>query len=134
LQGVSGKVLVNTGKGFKVAAADTVVGAGSEVFLADGASATVHFNGANCDVVLAPTNVTRITDEKMCQPATVNTAMFRGTDGDFVITPVNGTYLAPAPAASGAISPLFIAGGIFVVGAAALSQSFLENEDPVTAY
>jgi hypothetical protein len=132
---VSGKVLVNSGKGFMQAKGTANLKPGDSVFLADGAIATVQFNG--CSVALQSARVTQITDETMCEFANMDNRIsshLRGTELDVVITPTNGTYIPAGPApVSGLISPYAIAGGIFAISAAAFTQAILEKETPVTA-
>jgi hypothetical protein len=133
LTDVSGKVLVNVGKGFHVAKPQAILAMGNEVFVAEGASATLLFPGSKCEVVLAPASITRISNSDMCQHAGRNSALFRSADGEVVITPVNGTILPASGAAPGIISPYYIAGGIFAINAAAFTNAVLTKDSPVSA-
>lgn len=130
---VSGKVLVNTGKGFHVAQQQATLTIGAEIFVADSASATVHFLQSKCEIVLAPASVTRITGSDMCQQASPNAVLFHGANGEVTITPANGTIIPVSGAPSGIISPYYIAGGIFAINAAALTSAFLAKDSPVSA-
>jgi hypothetical protein len=137
LLGVTGKVLINAGKGFQTAEPAVAVKSGYDVFVAEGASATIHFNEADCEVTLAAGSVTHVRGADMCQQATLKQTTvnaLRGTETDVVITPVNGIYSAvPAPLAAGTISPYFIAGGIFVIGGAAFTSGYFEsNPQPIS--
>jgi hypothetical protein len=135
LLGVSGKVLINDGKGFKVAAPDAILNQGSDVFVDENSSATIHFNTGNCNVLLAAGSVTRISDASMCQEAMINESLpngLRGVIDDVVITPVNG-YAAPPPPPVGAgfISPYAIAGGFLAIGATTIAYTVLVHDDSV---
>ena len=132
LVGVTGKVLVNAGKGYVPAKKITAIEPGYEIFVSNDAGATVHFVKTKCDVVLAPASITRIANLDMCQQVSVNTATFHGTDGETVIAPVNGTIIPTAGPISGIIPPEYIAGGIFVINAAAFTNAMLEKNGPVS--
>jgi hypothetical protein len=133
LLGVTGKVLINKGKGFEAAQPAITIQSGYDIFIAEGASATIHFSEANCEVALPSASVTHVTDARMCQLAmltTQSTQALRGSERDVVITPVNGEAVV-GPAVAGEINPYFIAGGIFAISTAAFVSSVLEK--PVTA-
>lgn len=128
---VSGKVLVNAGKGFLPAKRDMKIKPGFEIFVADDATATLHFLDGKCDVVLSPASVIRVDQSRLCQQQQANVAVFQGADGKFVITPANQVITPTAAGAAGIISPYYIAGGIFSIDAAAFASAVLEK--PVSA-
>jgi hypothetical protein len=136
LLGVSGKVLINSGNGFKAAAPDAILSLGSDVFVDENSSATIHFDTGNCNVLLAAGSVTRISDASMCQQAMTFEPLpngLRGVIDDVVITPVNG-YAAPPPPPSvgaGFLSPYAIAGGFLAIGATTIAYTVLVHDDPV---
>lgn len=138
LLGVTGKVLVNDGKGYRAFMPAITIQSGYDIFVAAGASATVHFNEANCEVTLAAPSVTHISGGNMCQQATLENPVvqsLRGADEEnVVITPTNGTFVAAAPAVAGEIPPYFIAAGIFTIGAAAFTEGMLQKDtvDPIS--
>jgi hypothetical protein len=130
---VSGKVLVNLGKGYVPAKNDALLDLGTEIFVAEDSGATLHFLNSKCKVELAPASITRVSGTDMCQQASRNTATFYGADGEVVVTPVNGTVIPGSIAPTGIISPYYIAGGIFVINASAFTYSVLQKDLPVSA-
>jgi hypothetical protein len=139
LLGVTGKVLVNTGNGFQTVQPAITIQSGYDIFLAEGASATIHFNEANCEVTLSDARVTHITGPSMCTQAAVPKSglqTMRGSETeDVVVTPTNGTYVTVAPAVAGEISPYFIAASIFAINSLAFIDSVLleRKETPTSA-
>ena len=132
LLGVTGKVLVNDGKGFQPAQSAIRIESGFDIFLADGATATLHFNDANCDVALMDAGVTHVSGADMCQQALLKQPAspgLRGAGDDIIITPANGALPLPA----GAINPYFIASGIFAINALAFTQAALEKDSQPTS-
>jgi hypothetical protein len=118
---ISGKVLVNTGDGYASASPAMKLKAGDTVMLGENATASIYFPSAKCAAVLPKASVTTITGADMCQQA-----MAPAGDGP-IITPANS---GPPPV--GEIPPLFIAGGIVVLSAAALIDGFSHNSKPLS--
>jgi hypothetical protein len=123
LRNVSGKVRVNTGEGFVPAAPSQLLKAGDSVLLGSNGAASIYFPDANCTAVLPKSMVTMVTGADMCQQALLPDA-----DVAPVITPANS-----GPPPQGEIPPLFIAGGIVVLSAAALIDGFSHNSSPVSS-
>jgi hypothetical protein len=131
---VTGKVLVNTGSGFRHVNVKHVINIGDVVFVAEKAGATIHFKDNMCEVVLMAGSVTQVIGPEMCQQAALDRTIvntLRGTDSDVVITPVNGVYVAePVVVAGGTVSPYAIAGGILAISAVAFASATLEKDAP----
>ena len=126
LTNVSGKVLVNTGKGYTQIRSAVKILPGSTVFVSEGASVAARF--PTCEVDLIAGTVTRLIETELCLQASADTPIsLRGTDEGIFITPTNGYPPPPPPPAGMLISPYVIAGGIFTAGALAVSTTMFEN-------
>jgi hypothetical protein len=115
LEFISGKVLVNQGKGFVTANSNTLLQPGTEIFVGDDSTATLSFAQNHqqkpCSVVLKPASVTTVSDSGMCEE--VNEAAIDSFETT-KITPVAGD---PPPSQI----PPPVAAGVFVTSVAALA-------------
>lgn len=120
LKNISGKVLINQGKGFVVAKPQVALKSGDKIMVGEEAAATVVFAEISCILDLAPLAVTTITDASMCAPpAPLESSAALETQP--AIIPAVGE--PPA----GVIPPGFIATGIFAVGAGALVDAATQD-------
>lgn len=127
LKNISGKVLVNQGKGFVAAKLQVELKTGDKIMVGEDGTATVIFAEISCTVDLSPVAVTTITDASMCAvPAPLESSAALETQP--AIIPAVGE--PPA----GGIPPGFIALGFIAVGAGALavSESLGDDSTPVT--
>jgi hypothetical protein len=131
LQSVSGKVLVNQGKGFGAAADLMVVKAGSRIVVGKDSTATLVFpsdpSGEGCNVELAAATVTNVTGRDMCAAQLSDTRAFVGQP---VITPTasDGASDSSAVAVGLGFATLVGAAGII-----AIVTNDDDNDTPVSA-
>jgi hypothetical protein len=108
---VSGKVLVNTGKGFAPAVEGQSIGNGAKILVGENAFARIS---GPCDLTLPEKRVTSIDLKTMCD--------------DVTITP---TASNPAP---GGIPPVAVGlGFVAIVAGTAILATATDNDDPVSA-
>ncbi len=121
LEAISGKVLVNQGKGFSVGQGNVTLKSGTKVMVGENSGAVLVYpateSNAGCQIELKPTSVTRVTGAEMCDTQLGET---QGLAGDVVITPT---------AAESGIPPVLVGVGFFAIAAGAFAYSLSENDD-----
>jgi hypothetical protein len=122
LRDLSGKVLINVGKGFIAASADSAVKSGDSLLLGPDGFAQLYFPKAKCTALVPAAKVTVVTGSEMCQQAMLPKTVLDPA-ANAIITPAHSAPLPPA----GEIPPLLIASGIFVIGTAAAIAAFTEK-------
>jgi hypothetical protein len=92
LEGVSGKVLVNQGKGFSAGLTNVSLKSGSKIMLGEDSTATLVFPQTKlhdaCQVELKPSSVTRVAGHGMCDAQMGET---QGLVEQPIITPTAGS-------------------------------------------
>ncbi len=128
LEGVSGKVLVNQGKGFSAALANAPLKNGAKIMLGEQSTATLVFPEskvhAACQVELTAASVTRVTGYGMCDTQVGET---QGLVDQPIITPTAGSGTPSA------IPPEVVAFGfVAIVAGAAVYGLTGSNDKPVS--
>jgi hypothetical protein len=126
----SGKVLVNSGDGFVAATSEVRLKTGDTIMVGTDAVAAVYFPKAKCTAPLATAMVTTVTGSDMCQQAQQSKIPVSGIHVSGTAPIINPVNSGPPP--QGEIPPLLIAGGIVVLSAAALIDSFSHNSSAST--
>ena len=110
----SGKVLVNSGKGFKKFAGDVPVKAGDRVLVGEDSKATVKYG--SCDVIVMEPSVYTILQESPCAGG--------------VVVPADDSAAGPAGLPPAAL-PVVLVGGVVVSCAVFCGDLLNDNDVPV---
>ena len=81
-ENLSGKVLLNQGRGFVPGHIKTALRPGDVVMLGESARATLHFSAEDCNATLDPATFTTVTDASMCQAAAAEPIITPVSDED----------------------------------------------------
>jgi hypothetical protein len=115
---ISGKVLVNSGKGFVAATASTILRDGDKVMVGEQAFATLSYSG--CSLALSKPAVVTVSSETACADAAA-----------VQITPtadLDSGYVAPILPL-----PLILLGGAAAIGGVILISDVLDEEEEEVA-
>jgi hypothetical protein len=128
LEAVTGKVLVNQGKGFSAVTKSITLKTGSKIMLGQNSGAVLVFpaskTAAACKVQLAPVSMTSVTGRDMCsQPLTASKDLFENSR----ITPTSDE------AGPGGIPPAAVGIGFFALAFGTGVVTLFDNKKtPVT--
>jgi hypothetical protein len=120
---VSGKVLVNAGKGFRQIDAAELLKAGDRLLIGKDSTVTITFNDANCSISYASPSVVVVPAKAPCKPGDTLAAV----GNDFAV-PANAAGAVVVGAAVDTTVPVTI--GIAVEGAGLLAAGYIAVSSP----
>ncbi len=115
---VSGKVLVNAGKGFRQVAEAGLLKAGDRLLIGKDSTVTINFNDAHCSVSYAAPSIVVVPVMAPCKPGDTLAAV-----GNEFAVPANAAGVAVVGAAVDTTIPVTI--GIAVEGAGLLAAGYV---------
>jgi hypothetical protein len=125
LEAVSGKVLVNQGKGFAAGRSNVTLKAGTKIMVGENSGALLVVPesdaGAGCQIELKPASVTRVAGAGMCDTQL-------GDAQGLVEQPI----ITPTAAEPSSIPPEAVALGFVAIAAGAAVYTFVDNDNPTS--
>jgi hypothetical protein len=109
---ISGKVLVNSGKGFAPAEANQALNEADQVFVGKNAVARVSIPEIGCTATLPENKVSVMNAKALCKDPKITPAAYEGVPGE--------------------IPPVVIVGGIVAISAGAFIYALTEDGTPVS--
>ena len=120
---VSGKVLVNAGKGFRQIDAAGLLKAGDRMLIGKDSTVTITFNDAHCSISYASASIIVVPAKAPCKPGDTLAAL-----GNDFADPANAAGVAVVGAAVDTTIPVTI--GIAVEGAGLLAAGYVAATAP----